>query len=618
MHSQSDNQLASPAAPATGSGRTVACGPLSAVIDGGAIRCISYRGVEVVRGVDCPIRDANWGTAVQENVREHHEAHEGRFRYQRWFSVFGAALDAELDVRIQPDSLRLELILSANQTVETNRAGFTLLHPLDGVAGSPVKVVHSDGTEDASAFPKPIMASQPAYDIAALRYAVHGVSVEIAFSGEVFEMEDQRNWTDASFKTYCRPLALPFPYAIEAGDTVTQSIEINLSGAVARAKSPSDRSVSLPPLPEVAMVAIPAWLADPDDALLRCQPSATQLVRLDLGRDDLAAAVPGMAALSGPLELELIVDDEGDIEAPLAELVSLMQRSHIEATSVVAVPRAFLKSYQPSGPWPTGRSIAQALNSAAVHFPGARIGAGMLTNFTEFNRHAPPAGLGDFVTYSTTAIVHAADDRSVFETLEALPFVHESAREIAGGRPLRLGLSSIGMRSNPYGADVADNPGLDRLAMAMDDPRQRSAFGAAFAVGVYAVAADSAVARIALAGIGGPFATGAVEAGRFTAWPIHHVVQALASMASGRRLPTRPVPKSVYGIEVEGAGLHTGIFANCGLAQATLPLGGQSAITMAPGTDVSAPDWRAQAAPVTSAEISLPPAAVAFTIGEVA
>ncbi len=41
--------------------------------------------------------------------------------------------------------------------------------------------------------------------------------------GEVFEMEDQRNWTDASFKTYCRPLALPIPYRLEPSTPVRQT-----------------------------------------------------------------------------------------------------------------------------------------------------------------------------------------------------------------------------------------------------------------------------------------------------------------------------------------------------------------------------------------------------------
>ena len=33
------------------------------------------------------------------------------------------------------------------------------------------------------------------------------MEAELAFEGDIFEMEDQRNWTDASFKTYCTPLA---------------------------------------------------------------------------------------------------------------------------------------------------------------------------------------------------------------------------------------------------------------------------------------------------------------------------------------------------------------------------------------------------------------------------
>ena len=51
----------------------------------------------------------------------------------------------------------------------------------------------------------------------------------ITFKGEIFEMEDQRNWSDASYKTYCRPLSRPMPYLIAAGETVKQEIEINLS-----------------------------------------------------------------------------------------------------------------------------------------------------------------------------------------------------------------------------------------------------------------------------------------------------------------------------------------------------------------------------------------------------
>jgi hypothetical protein len=49
--------------------------------------------------------------------------------------------------------------------------------------------------------------------------------------GDTFETEDHRNWTDASFKTYVRPLALPWPYTLKAGEPVRQSVKLTLSGS---------------------------------------------------------------------------------------------------------------------------------------------------------------------------------------------------------------------------------------------------------------------------------------------------------------------------------------------------------------------------------------------------
>ena len=43
-------------------------------------------------------------------------------------------------------------------------------------------------------------------------------------------MEDQRNWTDASYKTYVRPLAKPWPYTLPKGESFTQSVTLTLSG----------------------------------------------------------------------------------------------------------------------------------------------------------------------------------------------------------------------------------------------------------------------------------------------------------------------------------------------------------------------------------------------------
>jgi hypothetical protein len=64
----------------------------------------------------------------------------------------------------------------------------------------------------------------------------------------------------------------------------------------------------------------------------------------------------------------------------------------------------------------------------------------------------------DLVTFTTSGLVHAGDDRSATEGLEALPYIAKSVAAIAGGKPWNAGPSALGMRANPYGAAPAENP----------------------------------------------------------------------------------------------------------------------------------------------------------------
>ncbi len=59
---------------------------------------------------------------------------------------------------------------------------------------------------------------QPFKDMRAITHTVRpGLTAECRMEGDTFEMEDQRNWSDASYKTYVRPLALPWPYVLPCG-----------------------------------------------------------------------------------------------------------------------------------------------------------------------------------------------------------------------------------------------------------------------------------------------------------------------------------------------------------------------------------------------------------------
>lgn len=208
------------------------------------------------------------------------------------------------------------------------------------------------------------------------------------------------------------------------------------------------------------------------------------------------AAIVGVADLS----LELVVDDLPG----LAGLALQCRLGGVRPASVVALPRKYLTSCQSVGPWPSGPKPDDFIQPLRDLFPNAAIGGGSLTNFTEFNRCHPDPDMVDFIIFGNTAIVHAADDRSVMETLQALPHIFASAKAIAPGKPLRLGLFSIGMRANPYGADVVENLTGQPVPMARNDARQATDFAAANAVGVLAAATMAGVQSLALAMPDGP------------------------------------------------------------------------------------------------------------------
>ena len=140
----------------------------------------------------------------------------------------------------------------------------------------------------------------------------------------------------------------------------------------------------------------------------------------------------------------------------------------------------------PGSAWPVQPPLEAVWWAALTAFPGARIGGGARCFFTEMNRRRPLTHFLDYISFTTTPIVHAADDRSVMETLETMPAIFASAAAIADGKPWRVGPIRIGARDNPYGAGPSPNPDNVRVCLADADPRQRGLFGAAWTVGYLA------------------------------------------------------------------------------------------------------------------------------------
>ena len=94
--------------------------------------------------------------------------------------------------------------------------------------------MHSvDGSTEETIFLDHVMSLQPFFDMRAITHeAAPGLRVTCRMEGEhAWECEDQRNWTAASYKTYYRPLPLPFPYTIDGGSKFNQSVAVTFDGA---------------------------------------------------------------------------------------------------------------------------------------------------------------------------------------------------------------------------------------------------------------------------------------------------------------------------------------------------------------------------------------------------
>jgi hypothetical protein len=191
-----------------------------------------------------------------------------------------------------------------------------------------------------------------------------------------------------------------------------------------------------------------------------------------------------------------------------------------------------LKSFQPNTPRPWGPTYEEMAKAARAEFPGVPIGGGMLSFFTELNRKPVPKGVFDFITHSVCPIVHAADDVSVMETLESIPSIIASTRNMIGKAPYHLGPSSIPCRDNPYGAAVAPNPGNARVCLSDIDPRQRGLFAAAWYVGLVAAAARGGIDCLAL----GSFTGHQGVVGKDGLFPAFHVLAGLGPASGARRL----------------------------------------------------------------------------------
>jgi hypothetical protein len=540
-------------------GRILSAGPLTALFDNGALRYIKLGEVEVLRAIAFLVRDKNWGTYTPDIAQLKIDESDQSFSvsYVARCGDAASSISYRAQISCGPDG-HLQFAVDACPETDflTNRTGFVVLHPLAGVAGRALEVEHVDGSKVSSEFPAIINPIQPFYNIRALTHEVlPGLKVTCRMEGDTFEMEDHRNWTDASFKTYVRPLAKPWPYALPAKQAFRQKVSLEFSTALpAPTRKSGTNGVTISrgetlvtQMPRMGL-GLPHEEAAPALAvaeLIRKSAINVLICQFDGRRDDLSATAKSVRALAEAtgtgIVAEIILPANGQPADELAPIAQVIAAHGIKLDAVTVSPAPHLKAVLPGSKGPDVPSYESLYDAARAAFPGVTLGGGMYSFFTELNRSRPPAELLDFVTHTTAPIVHAADDVSVMETLEALPFVIQSTRAFIKGKPYRVGPSAIPARDNPYGAASADNPGNGRVCLAKMDPRQRGLFGAAWTLGYISAFAKGGVDVIS---IGAPTGPSGIIARRTdysqpyfdgiagpAVYPVYHVIAGLAPAA---------------------------------------------------------------------------------------
>jgi hypothetical protein len=546
--------------------RTLRAGALSAVFDNGALRYIKLGETEVLRAIAFLVRDENWGTFTPEI---------GNLKVKQGKSDFRVTYDARCKDAKRSLSYRAEISCGADGALRfaadalpetdffTNRTGFVVLHPLAGVAGCPVEVEHVDKRKVKDKFPAIVNPIQPFFGIRSLRHKVAaGMFATCRMEGDTFEMEDHRNWTDASFKTYVRPLADPWPYTLRKGVAFQQSVSLTFSGKLPRPRAAGPakpfeialgRSGAV--LPAIG-VAIPESEADAAfaNASLIAQAGPRHLVcEADGRRAGLQGALTVYQRLgkatNADVILEVILPGAQSPATEFAPIADAVRKVGLVPAAITVSPAMDLRGVLPGSKGPDGPTLAEIYRAARAAFPGVRLGGGTFAFFTELNRKRPPTDLLDFVSHTTCPIVHAADDISVMETLEALPYVTQSARAFINGKAYCIGPSSIPARLNPYGASTTPNPANGRVCLADMDPRQRGLFGAAWTLGYAAALASGGLAALTLGAATGP--AGMIyrrtnyaqpyfdEAGAPAVYPLYHVIAGVAAASGSKLVATR-------------------------------------------------------------------------------
>lgn len=428
-------------------------GKLTMIFENGSLRNISMGPHELVRMIYMAVRGPKWITVKPEISGEEFGIFPESFtiRYVasynsgdiRFFARF--LIEGGID-----NSLKISFEGRAQESFMKNRIGFCVLHPIREVAGKECIIGKPGNGTYTRNFPEMISPHQPFTEIESMLWKVNGISCRLNFTGDVFETEDQRNWTDASFKTYSTPLRIPFPARVNKGERISQSVFFCATGKIDQIGKERKNLISF--LPGGTLLLLPSigiGRSSRAESLTDNEKHLLKQLKFDHYRIDLHLFEPGWkitakkafsesSMLGFSIEAALFFDDRFMFQ--LNEFISLAATSKSHISAII-----LLHKESRTTPDHLTKTVAPLLRAA---FPGTLIGAGTNCNFAQLNRQTPAPDEIDVYSYSIHPQEHADDNLTLTENLEAQKYTVESARRFAGDREIWVSPVTIQRRFN--------------------------------------------------------------------------------------------------------------------------------------------------------------------------
>jgi hypothetical protein len=511
MSAPTTSQLVHGSDTATDTSTRLRAGPVTALLDGVDLRNIRIGDVELAQRIYMAVRDDVWNTIpatvsdVSVNAAADH--FEVTFTAHHMYGDIDLAWTGRITG--DPDgTVAYELNGTAGRAFRYAKIGFNIHHALAQSVGRPYQA-HTPNGDVEGTLPSIIdpqlfidgrlTAMFPEYDRLTMS-PTDGVRAEFTFDGDLFEMQDHRNWTDANYKSYGTPLSVPWPMDAAPGQTFFQKVTVRAAGdAGDRVQhTPHVRVDAQPagPLPAIGstLTREQVHLSDRERDLIRrlgldhCRVDV--YLEDDDWRDWLRDAAAACESLHVPAELAVFVADGTETE--LSSLADELRASGLAVARVLVFSEgrgfAIGRRTTPATLMETVRTHLRPVVGTAPLIGG--------TNqfFAELNREYPDGDSIDGVVYSINPQTHASDDRSVMENLAGQEDTVATTQHHLPGTPVHVSPVTLVGRFGPYPGGPPVEGGLPGNV----DTRQMSLLTAAWTVGTLHHLAGAGVASITL------------------------------------------------------------------------------------------------------------------------